>query len=188
METARLIVLRDTIYSEAGLPAVEPVTRVAACALIVNPFAGQTSDDLSLLVSWGPELGERLVKECLAVLPHPAVSYGKAAIVGVDGDIEHAAALLHPRLGKPMRDAIGGGEAIIPSNVKIGAAGAAIDVPLGHKDDVWSFNEFDTMTVSVGGAPRPREILVIVALSDGGRPRPRVQRSGAVPPAQPRRP
>jgi hypothetical protein len=85
-------------------------------------------------------------------------------------------------MGKPMRDAIGGGQAIIPSNVKIGAVGASIDVPLGHKDDVWSFNEIDTLTVSVGSAPRPDEILVIVALSDGGRPRPRVAKSGAVPP------
>ena len=69
-----------------------------------------------------------------------------------------------------MRDALGGGEAIILSNVKIGP-GASIDVPLGNKDDVWSFDEIDTITVSVGGAPRPNEILVIAVLSDGGRPR-----------------
>ena len=187
MDLRRLVVVKDTVQSEGGLAAVEPVTRVAACAVIGNPLAGQATDALDILISWGAELGERLVQECLAVLPHPAVAYGKAAIVGVDGDIEHAAALLHPRMGKPMRDAIGGGQAIIPSNVKIGAAGASIDVPLGHKDDVWSFNEIDTMTLTVGGAPRPKEILVIVALSDGGRPRPRVAKSGAVAPPQPRR-
>ena len=89
-------------------------------------------------------------------------------------------------MGKPMRDAIGGGQALIPSNVKIGAAGASIDIPLGHKDDMWSFNEIDTLTVTIGGAPRPNEIVVIVALSDGGRPRPRVAKSGAVPPPGPR--
>jgi len=111
----------------------------------------------------------------------------RAAIVGVDGDIEHAAALLHPRMGKPMRDAIGGGQAIIPSNAKIGAAGVSIDVPLGHKDDVWSFNEIDTLTVTVGGAPRPKELVLIVVLSDGGRPRPRVAKSGSVPAPQPRK-
>jgi hypothetical protein len=186
MEIRRLVVFKDTINAEGGLPAVEPVTRVAACALIENPLAGQATDQLEALIPYGAELGEQLVKECLAVLPRPAVAYGKAAIVGVDGDIEHAAALLHPRMGKPMREAIGGGQAIIPSNVKIGAAGASIDIPLGHKDDVWSFNEIDTMTVMVSGAPRPKEILVIVALSDGGRPRPRVAKSGAVPPPQPR--
>jgi hypothetical protein len=147
---------------------------VAACALIGNPLVGQLSDRVDLLIPWGAELGERLAKECLAVLPHTAKAYGKAAIVGVDGDLEHAAALLHPVLGKPVRTAIGGGQAIMPSNAKIGAPGASIDVPLGNKDDAWSFDEIDTLTVTVGGAPRPKEILVIVALSDGGRPRPRV--------------
>jgi hypothetical protein len=87
-------------------------------------------------------------------------------------------------LGNPAE--VGGGQALIPSNVKIGAAGAAIDIPLGHKDDMWSFNEIDTLTVRIGGAPRPNEIVVIVALSDGGRPRPRVAKSGAVPPPEPR--
>jgi Amino acid synthesis len=182
MDILRLVVVKETVHAEGGLPAVEPVTRVAACAVIANPLAGQSTDQLDILVDCGAELGERLVRECLAVLPHRAVAYGKAAIVGVDGDIEHAAALLHPRMGKPMRDAIGGGQAIIPSNVKVAAAGTPIDVPLGHKDDSWSFDEIDTMTLMVSAAPRPREIVVIVALSDGGRPRPRVATSGSVPP------
>ena len=98
------------------------------------------------------------------------------------GDIEHAAAILHPRMGKPMREAIGGGQAIIPSNVKIGGVGSVIDIPLGHKNDVWAFDQIDTLSVMVPNAPRPDEIVVIVALADGGRPRPRVAKSGAVPP------
>lgn len=182
MDIRQLVIVKDIVHFEGGLAAVEPVTRVAACAVIANPLAGQATDQLDVFLPWGVELGEGLVKECLAALPHAAVAYGKAAIVGTDGDIEHGAALMHPRMGKPMRDAIGGGQAIIPSNVKIGAAGASIDIPLGHKDDVWSFNEIDTLTVTIGGAPRPNEILVIVALSDGGRPRPRVAKSGVVPP------
>lgn len=186
MDILRLIIIKDTIYSEGGLPAIEPVTRVAACAVIANPLAGQASEQLDVLIACGAELGERLVEECLAILPHKAVAYGKAAIVGVDGDIEHAAALLHPRMGKPMRDAIGGGQAIIPSNVKVAAAGTPIDIPLGHKDDVWSFDHIDTMTLMVAGAPRPAEIVVIVALSDGGRPRPRVAKTGSVPARPPR--
>ena len=109
------------------------------------------------------------------------MSYGKAAIVGLDGDIEHAAAILHPRMGKPMREAIGGGKAIIPSNVKVAAAGAAIDVPLSDRDDVWVFDHIDTITVAVPDAPRPGEIVVIVALADGGRPRPRIDKDGARP-------
>jgi len=72
-------------------------------------------------------------------------------------------------LGKPMRAAIGGGKALISSNVKVAAAGASLDVPLGHKDDPWSFPHFDTITVSVADAPRPDEILVVMAIADGGR-------------------
>ena len=182
MDIRRLLVVCDTIHSEGGLPALAPVTRVAACAVIANPLAGASRDDLGELVSFGAELGDLLVRKALAVLPNAPVSYGKAAIVGLDGDVEHAAAIIHPRMGKPMRDAIGGGQAIIPSNVKIGAVGTIIDVPLGHKDDVWSFDQIDTLSVMVPNAPRPEEMVVIVAFADGGRPRPRVAKSGAVPP------
>jgi hypothetical protein len=185
MEIRRLLIVKETVHAEGGLPAIEPVTRVAACAVIDNPLAGQPTDDLGALIPLGAELGKRLVQECLTQLSRKAVAYGKAAIIGVDGDLEHGAAILHPRMGKPMREALGGGAAIIPSNVKVAAAGTAIDVPLGHKDDVWSFDHIDTMTVMVAGAPYPKEMLVIVALSDGGRPRPRVDKTGAVPPAEP---
>jgi hypothetical protein len=184
VDLQRIVIVKDTVYAEGGLPAIEPVTRVAACAVITNPLAGQATDDLGTLIPLGAELGERLVREALRALPRPAISYGKAAIVGVAGDIEHAAAILHPRMGKPIRDAIGGGQAIIPSNVKIGAAGTIIDIPLGHKDDVWSFDQIDTISATVPGAPRPDEIVVVVVLSDGGRPRPRVSKTGAVPPTR----
>jgi len=83
--------------------------------------------------------------------------------------MEHGGACVHPMLGKPMRAAIGGGKAVIGSNVKVAAAGALLDVPLGHKDDSWSFLHFGTITVSVPDAPRPDEILVVVSIDDGGR-------------------
>lgn len=178
MEIRRLTVIKDVVFNEGGLSAARPVTRVAACAVIANPYAGNPQDDVEQLIAFGAELGEKLVHEALPLLSEPAMSYGKAAIVGTAGDIEHAAALLHPRMGKPMRAAIGGGAAIIPSNVKIGAVGEVLDVPLGHKDDVWSFDHFDTLSVMVPNAPRPDEIVVIVALADGGRPRPRVKKPG----------
>ena len=89
-------------------------------------------------------------------------------------------AVCHPKLGKPMREAVGGGEALIPSNVKVAAAGASIDVPLGHKDNAWSFDHFDTLTIAVPDAPRPDEIVVVVAVADGGRPHPRVGKGRAV--------
>jgi hypothetical protein len=185
MDIRRLLVVRDTVHSEGGLPALLPVTRVAACAVIGNPLAGGSHDDLSELIPLGEQLGGLLAKEAMAALPRPPVSYGKAAIVGVDGDIEHAAAIVHPRMGRPMREAIGGGKAIIPSNVKVAAAGAAIDVPLSDRDDIWLFDRIDTITVAVPGAPRPAEIVVVVALSDGGRPRPRIDKDGARPIARP---
>jgi len=97
------------------------------------------------------------------------VSYGKDAIVGVAGEMEHGGACVHPMLGKPMRAAIGGGKAVISSNVKVAVAGTALDVPLGHKDESWSFEHFDTITVSLADAPRPDEILVVMAIADGGR-------------------
>lgn len=182
MDVRRLLVISDVVRFEGGAAAITPVTRVAACAVIANPLAGVVTDDLGVLVPFGAELGDLLAGEARKLLHLPVVSYGKAAIVGTAGDIEHAAAIIHPRMGKPMRDAIGGGQAIIPSNVKIAAAGTSIDVPLGHKDDVWSFDHIDTMTVAVPGAPRPDEIVVVAVLADGGRPRPRVAKSGAVPP------
>ena len=109
MDIRRMLLIKDVVYAEGGLPSMTPVTRVAACAVIANPLAGRAHDDVGELVPIGAELGELLVKEALKALAHPAISYGKAAIVGVSGDIEHAAAILHPRMGKPMRDAIGGG-------------------------------------------------------------------------------
>ena len=179
MDVRRQLLIRETIYSEGSLPALVPVTRVAACAIVRNPLAGRSQDDLSDLVPFGEKLGEQLAKEAVAALPGPAVSYGKAAIIGLDGDIEHGAAIIHPKMGRPMREAIGGGKAIIPSNVKVAAAGTAIDVPLSERNDPWLFDNIDTMTVWVPDAPRPAEIVVIVVLSDGGRPRPRIDKNGA---------
>ncbi len=182
MQLRRILLIRDTIHAEGGLNALRPVTRVAACAVVANPLAGNPVDDLGILVPFGEELGARLIKEALGVLAHAPVAYGKAALIGVDGDIEHGAAIIHPRMGKPMREAIGGGKAIIPSNVKVAAAGAQIDVPLSDCDDIWNFDRIDTISVTVPGAPRPGEIIVIAAVSDGGRPRPRVDKNGAKPP------
>ena len=173
IDIRKIVVSRETVFSEMGASAPRPVARAAAMAVIRNPFAGRVADDLSDLFRAGGELGDRLMEDLAKLLGAPAVSYGKGAIVGVGGEMEHGGACIHPMLGKPMRAAIGGGKAVIPSNVKVAAAGAQLDLPLGHKDDVWSFDHFDTMTVFVADAPRPDEILVAMAISDGGRVRPR---------------
>jgi hypothetical protein len=179
MEIRKIAVYRETVLSEAGTTVATPITRIAAAGMIANPFAGRYEEDLSKLFDLGAELGARLSKEALAALSGIPVSYGKAAIVGVNGDIEHGHAMLHPKLGKSMRDPIGGGAALIPSAAKLAAAGASLDIPLGHKDDAWSFDHFDAMTISISDSPRPDEIMMVVAYADGGRPNARVGKQRA---------
>jgi hypothetical protein len=182
LKVRKTILIKETILAEAGAEAACPTMRAAGLAVIRNPFAGQGHiADLSPLFDLGEALGEQLMPEIVALLnAAAATSYGKAALVGTMGDLEHGAALVHPKLGKPMRAAVGGGEAIISSNVKVASAGASIDVPLANKENVWAFDYLDTMTLSVADAPRPDEIVVIMAVSDGGRPNARVGK-GRVP-------
>ena len=173
VDCRKLVVTVETILSEQRQAGGGPITRAAAMAVFSNPFAGRHVEDLSALFEVSRILGAHLADAATARLAAPAVSYGKAAIVGQHGEFEQGAAVLHPKLGKPMRAAVAGGKALIPSNVKVAAAGASIDVPLGHKDESWSFDHFDTMTVTVADSPRPDEILLIVAVADGGRINPR---------------
>jgi len=154
-----------------------PTRRVAAIAVIENPFAGRYVEDLSELIEIGEELGEILAKRAIAALgiegPR-AESYGKAAAVGENGELEHAAAILHPKLGAPVRKVLGTGAALIPSSKKRGGPGVALDIPLGHKDAAFVRSHFDGMEVRVADAPRANEIMIAVAVTDSGRPLPRV--------------
>ena len=174
MDVRKTMIIKETIEADGFGKACDPITRVVAVAVIQNPFAGRFVDDLSPLFDVSGQLGERLMGDAVDMLAGSPVSYGKAANVGVDGEMEHGCAVLHPKLGKPMRAAVGGGKALIPSNAKVAAAGVPIDLPLGHKDEAWSFDHFDTMTVMVADAPRSDEIVVCMAVSDGPRPHPRV--------------
>lgn len=174
MRIRKTVIIKEIIEADGVGEACDPITRVVAVAVVQNPFAGRFVGDLSPLFDIGGQLGERLMGEAVNLLAGPPVSYGKAAIVGVAGDLEHGGAMIHPKLGKPMRAAVGGGKALIPSNAKVAAAGVPIDLPLGHKDEAWSFDHFDTMTVMVADAPRPDEIVLCMAVSDGPRPHPRV--------------
>jgi hypothetical protein len=166
----KILLLKEEVLSETGRAAQAPVIRAAAIAIVRKGHV----DDLSALFDIGAALGEQLMPQAVALLRGAPVSYGKAAIVGMAGDQEHGAAVCHPKLGKPMRAAVGGGEAIICSNVKVAAAGTLIDVPLAHKDNIWAFDYLDTMTVMVADAPRPDEIMVVMAVADGGRANPRI--------------
>lgn len=179
MNIRKTMVIRETVNAEGGKRADAPITRVAGIGLIENPFCGRFVEDLGELFQIGHDLGEQLMAEILPFLPNPAVSYGKAAIVGINGDLEQGHALLHPMLGKAMRDPVGGGQALIPSAAKIASAGASLDIPIGHKDDLWSFDHFDTMTVCVSDGPRADEIMMAIVIADGGRPVPRVGKTRA---------
>jgi hypothetical protein len=173
----KLVVQVDEIRSEMGRAIEPPTRRAVAMAVIDNPFAGRYSNDLERLSTIGEELGQLLGAKCVEALgigPEQAQSYGKAAIVGEAGELEHAAAILHPKLGATLRRAVSSGLALVPSSKKRGGLGTAIDVPLGHKDAAFVRSHFDAIEARVSDAPRANEIVVAIAVTDSGRPLARV--------------
>jgi len=173
----KIVTFVEETRSEMGKQVNPPSRRAAAAAVIENPFAGNYVEDLAELMEIGEELGTLLTERAVAALGIPgpsAESYGKAAAVGENGELEHAAAILHPKLGTPVRKTLGKGAALIPSSKKRGGPGVALDIPLGHKDAAFVRSHFDGMEIRVNDAPRANEILVAVAVTDSGRPLPRV--------------
>ena len=173
----KIMVQVDEVLQEAGQEVSPPTRRALAMAVIANPYAGKYSDNLDLLIAIGEEVGGLLGQRCvkaLGIKPEEAQSYGKAAIVGEAGELEHAAAILHPKLGAPLRQAVSKGAALVPSAKKQGTLGTAIDVPLGHKDAAFVRSHFDAMEARVSDAPRANEIVVAVVVTDSGRPLARI--------------
>ena len=173
----KMVTIVEDTLEEGGQEILPPTRRAAAIAVIENPFAGIYQEDLEGLMAIGEELGSLLGDKCVAALgvtPKAVQSYGKAALVGENGELEHAAAILHPRLGKPLRSAVEKGAALVPSNKKRGGMGNPLDVPLGHKDAAYVRSHFDGMEVRINDAPKANEILVAIAVAESGRPLPRV--------------
>jgi hypothetical protein len=173
----KIIVQTDEVRVEMGRDVQPPVRKALAMAVIENPCAGRYVENLDELTAIGEELGALLGQRCVQALgiePGQAHSYGKAAIVGEAGELEHAAAILHPKLGAPLRVAVEKGAALVPSSKKIGGLGTAIDVPLGHKNAAYVRSHFDAMEARVADAPRANEIVVAIVVTDSGRPLPRV--------------
>jgi Amino acid synthesis len=173
----KVVVQIEETLREAGREVEPSRRRTVAAAVITNPLAGRYVDDLAELVDLGAEVGGLLAARAVAALgcaPDDVVAYGKAAIVGTDGELEHAAALLHPRFGGPVRAAVDHGHAIIPSTKKVAGVGATITVPITNKDDIWSFDEMDAAEISIPDAPRADEVVVVLAVALGGRPLARV--------------
>lgn len=173
----KIIVQVDETHREMGRVIDPPTRKALAVAVFENPYSGEYVVDLSLIYEIGLELGGMLGRRCieaLGIAPGDAHSFGKAAIVGEDGELEHAAALMHPKLGAGLRDAVEKGAALIPSAKKMGGIGTPIDVPLGHKDAARVRSHFDAIEARVVDAPRRNEILLAIAVTDSGRPAPRV--------------
>jgi len=173
----KIVTFLEETHSEMERLIIPPTRRAAAVAVIANPCAGKYVEDLSELMAVGEELGELLTQRAVAVLGiagDKAESYGKAAAVGENGELEHAAAILHPKFGTPVRKVLGKGAALIPSSKKRGGLGVALDIPLGHKDAAYVRSHFDGMEVRINDAPRANEIMVAIAVTDSGRPLPRV--------------
>ncbi len=177
MEVRKYLTVVEETAMEGGKKVDPPTRKAAAMAVIKNPFAGKYVENLDELIEVGVTLGGKLTRmavEALKIPPQKAESYGKAAIVGSSGELEHAAAILHPKLGTPMREAVAGGKAIIPSAKKMGVPGTEIDVPLHFKDAAFVRSHFDAMSVRVPDAPRSDEIVVAIVVTDSGRPHPRI--------------
>lgn len=173
----KIATFTEETHIEGGRDITPPTRKAVAVAVIENPFAGQYVEDLTPLMDIGADLGGLLGARAVAALgvtPDRIESYGKAAMVGENGEVEHAAAILHPKLGAPLRQAVEKGAALVPSSKKRGGLGQDLDVPLGHKDAAYVRSHFDGVEVRLNDAPRPNEILVAVAVTDSGRPLPRV--------------
>ena len=173
----KIVTTVEETRTEIGRTIDPPARKALAIAVIENPFAGRYVEDLTELMDIGEELGGTLGEMCvkaLGITPDQAESYGKAAIVGENGEWEHAAAILHPKLGAPLRKAVEKGAALVPSAKKMGGPGTPVDVPLGHKEAAYVRSHYDAIEARLVDAPRANEILVAVSVTDSGRPLPRV--------------
>ena len=170
----KIVTNTEKIYFEGFKDLSVPLQRCSVAAVIKNPYAGSYAEDLGELTEIGEYLGEYLTKIATKILGGTVASYGKGAIVGMNGELEHGAAILHPKLGKPMREVIGGGKAIIPSAKKSGGPGTTLDVPVHYKDAAFVRTHYDAMEVRVSDAPKSDEIVVALVFTDGGRPHPRI--------------
>lgn len=175
MDIRKIVTIVEDVRVEAGHPVEPPVRRVVTGAVLRNPLAGRYVEELDELVEASVALSATL--SAIAVAPlegRPVHSYGKGGIVGTKGELEHVAAMLHPEFGAPLREAVGGGKAIIPSAKKRGGPGVTLDIPLHYKDAAFVRSHFDAVELRIVDAPDDDEIVIAVAVTDGGRPLPRV--------------
>lgn len=180
LQVRKLVVQIEETLSEMGRPVSPPSRKVTVAAVIKNPYAGRYVEDLAPMYDLGAEVGDLLARrgvEALGIQPDDVQSYGKGAIVGLDGEIEHAAAILHPKFGAPVRRAVHKGDDIIPGTKKMGGPGSVIVMPVTNKNSIWVFDDMDGAEIAVADAPRPDEMLVALVLAIGGRPLHRITKA-----------
>ena len=171
----KVVTTIEEVRYEGHKELERPIKTVAVACVIENPFAGKYQEDLSELSEYGEYLGGYMGEIAAKILGADKVeTYGKGCIVGENGELENSSAILHPKMGKPMRAAIGGGLSIIPSNEKVATCGASLDVSLHYKDAAFVRSHYGSFEVRVPDAPLPNEIVVINVYADGGRPHPRI--------------
>ena len=172
MDLRKTVTFIEEINSEAGAPVNPPLRRAVVGAIFRNPLLGTpVGTDLKPLIDISNELGETLTRRALGLLGGSQLrAYTKGVIVGTAGDLEHGAALIHPRLGMAMRQTIRRGKVIIPGHAKVGSAGAAIDLMFGPIDEGWDLDAADSMQVSVPDSPRADEIALFLGYATGPRP------------------
>jgi Amino acid synthesis len=171
----RIVLYTEEIHHEGGPAPAAPLLRGAALAVVKNPFAGRYVQDIAESMDALKPLGKELAGRLAAALGGPAriQGYGKGAIVGSDGELEHGA-LWHVPGGYAMRETLDDSLAIVPSTKKVGGPGARLDVPLTHKDASYVRSHFDAIEVGVPGAPARDEIVFVLAMSTGPRVHARV--------------
>ncbi|CVK20298.1 amino acid synthesis family protein [Sporomusa sphaeroides] len=172
----KIVTQKETIYYDGFKGVEKPITRVVVAAVIDNPCAGKYVEDLSELIAIGEELGGKLAKIGLETLPGAVENYAKGAIIGTNGELEHGGAVLHPKLGYTMRKIIDlPCSALISCNKKVAGPGATIDIPLMFRDEAAIRSHYDTIpNFGIPGAPKADEMVVLIAMTDGGRPHPRL--------------
>lgn len=181
MRIRKFVTTCEDILAENGRETGRTVRKAVCSAVIANPHAGRAGEDLDEIEQMGAEIAGMLAERALTALgvaPEEVTAYGKGCIVGTAGEIEHAAALIHPRFGAPIRKVVIKGDDIITSTKKVAGPGAQITLPITNKDDIWSFDEMDAIDVAIPDAPQPDEIVVSVALAVGGRPFARTGKPG----------
>ena len=171
LDIRRLLSFCDHREVEAGHRHIEPLRRVAAIAIVDNPYAGKYEENLSEAIEASVHIGRVLSKLATDLMgSYKTESYGKGGIVGLGGELEHANAMLTTTFAAPLRDAVGGAEAWIPSFTKLAAPGSQIDIPLAHKDALYVRSHYDGMTITLPpDAPASDEVALIVCLANRGR-------------------